>query len=84
LLNLGADALALLTDITHREPKLAGRRVEDLFALLERHGDDAMRDAIRRTVSAGKLTVMAVERALRGGRQLALPIVGATRKGGAS
>jgi transposase len=84
LLNLGADALALLTDITHREPKLAGRRVEDLFALLERHGDDAMRDAIRRAVRAGKLTVMAVERALHSGRQLTLPIGGATRKGGVS
>jgi hypothetical protein len=28
VLNLGADALALLTEITHREPSLSMRRVE--------------------------------------------------------
>ncbi len=36
LLNLGPDALALLTELTHREPKLASRRVEELYDLLER------------------------------------------------
>ncbi len=41
VLNLGSGALALLTEITHREPKLAKRRVEELYALLEQHGDDA-------------------------------------------
>src|SRR5262249_34063558 len=50
VLNLGRDALALLTEITHRDPKLASRRVEDLYELLERHGDDAMRIAIRTAV----------------------------------
>lgn len=88
LLNLGADALALLTEITHREPKLAGRHVEELYVLLEGHGDDAMRDAIRRAVHSGKLTVAAVERALsprgRNARQLALAIARADRKDGAS
>ncbi len=71
------------------EPTLAGRHVEALFALLERHGDEAMRDAIRRAVKSGRLTVAGVERALtpaRGRRtgQLALPIVRAQLKGGAS
>jgi transposase len=87
LLNLGADALALLTEITHREPKLAGRHVEHLYSLLARHGDDEMRDAIRRAVKSGKLTAAAVERALPRGpsaRQLALPGVRAERKGGAA
>lgn len=64
VLNLGADALALLTEITHRDPKLAGRRVEELYAMLERHGDDVMRIAIKRAVATGKLTVNAVERSL--------------------
>jgi len=64
VLNLGPDALALLTELTHRDPKLASRRVEDLYELLETHGDDAMREAVGRTVRAGNLTVGAVKRAL--------------------
>jgi hypothetical protein len=96
VLNLGPDALALLTEITHRDPKLSGRRVEDLYALLEKHGDDHMREAISRAVRSGKLTVAAVERALsnlsarraqpRGddGKQLGLSSVRAESKGGAS
>lgn len=96
VLNLGADALALLTEITHREPKLSGRRVEDLYVLLETYGDDEMRSAIARAVRSGKLTVAAVERALstpsarraqpRGedACQLALPVTRAASKGGAS
>lgn len=95
VLNLGPDALALLTEITHREPKLSGRRVEELYALLEKHGDDALRAAITRAVQSSKLTVAAVERALsissaRGAQppgqdaaQLALPDVRAESKGGA-
>lgn len=96
ILNLGPDALALLTEITHREPQLSGRRVEDLYTLLEAHGDDAMRAAIARAVKSGKLTVAAVARALstlsaqgaqpRGQdpRQLALPVGRAESKDGAS
>ena len=64
VLNLGPDALALLTEITHREPKLASRRVEELYEMLERHGDDALRDAIGRAVGAATLTVSGVRRAL--------------------
>jgi len=64
VLNLGRDALALLTEITHREPKLSGKRVEELYALLEHHGDDIMRSAIERAVGRGNLTVSAVRRAI--------------------
>lgn len=95
VLNLGPDALALLTEITHREPRLSGRRVEELYALLEKHGDDALRAAITRAVQSSKLTVSAVERALaksgarraqprdQDARQLALPAGRAESKGGA-
>jgi hypothetical protein len=64
VLNLGPGALALLTEITHREPKLASRRVEELYALLERYGDDALRDAIERAVELGQLSVAGVRRRL--------------------
>lgn len=64
VLNLGRDALSLLTEITHREPKVAGRQVEELYDLLEQHGDDVMRVAIARAVAEGKLTVAGVRRAL--------------------
>ena len=64
VLNLGADALTLLTEVTHREPKLASRRVEELYALLEARGDDVMREAIGRAVRVGTLSVAGVRRAL--------------------
>jgi transposase len=64
VLNLGPDALALLTEITHREPKLASRSVEQLYALLEEYGDNTMREAIGRAVRRGTLTVTGVRRAL--------------------
>jgi transposase len=64
VLNLGPAALALLTEITHREPRLSRRRVEELFALLEEHGDEALRAAITTTVRDGVLTVVGVRRAL--------------------
>ncbi|MHB8727383.1 MAG: IS21 family transposase [Casimicrobiaceae bacterium] len=64
VLNLGPDALALLTEIVHREPKLASRRVEELYELLEAHGDDTMREAIGRAVRKGHLSVAGVRHAL--------------------
>jgi hypothetical protein len=75
VLNLGADALALLTEITHHAPKLASRCVEDLYSLLEAYGDDTMREAIGRAVRSGALTVAGVRRALR--------TLGARRRDGA-
>jgi len=64
LLDLGPDALALLTEITHREPRLSKRRVEELYALLDAQGDDVMRAAISRAVTENHLTVAGVRRAL--------------------
>jgi hypothetical protein len=64
VLNLGPDALALLTEITHREPRFSSRRVEDLYALLEKHGDETMREALGRAVRSGALSVAGVRRAL--------------------
>ena len=65
VLNLGPDALALVTEIVHRAPKLASQRVEELYALLEAHGDDAMREAIGRAVRSHALDIAGVRRALR-------------------
>jgi hypothetical protein len=72
VLNLGPDALALLTEITHQAPTLASRRVEDLYALLETHGDETLREAIGRAVRSAMLPVAGVRRALRtlGARRL--------------
>ena len=79
--------------ITHREPKLASRRVEELYELLESYGDDMMRAALGRAVQAATLTVAGVRRALsklgaspRGHQphQLALPISRVESKRGAS
>jgi transposase len=67
LLNLGADALVLLTEITHREPRLASRRVEELYAMLDHHGDDVMRTAMARATARGHLSVSGVRRALPNG-----------------
>lgn len=64
LLNLGPDALALLTEITHREPRGSKRQVEQLYTLLEQKGDEAMRAAIERAVSRDELTVDGVRCAL--------------------
>ncbi|MFO0737543.1 MAG: IS21 family transposase [Labilithrix sp.] len=60
VLNLGADSLSLLTEITHRDPVAAGRAVEELYELLVEYGDDAMRDAISAAVKMRKLTVAGV------------------------
>lgn len=64
LLNLGSDALAILTEITHRDGRRAKQSVEALYALLECHGDDAMRSALKHVVESGRLTVSAVRRHL--------------------
>ncbi len=64
LLNLGGAALTLLTEITHRAPHLASRAVEELFTMLELHGDEAMREAVGAAVDTGQLTVAGVRRAL--------------------
>lgn len=57
LLDLGEAAMALLTELVHRDPRRAHRDVEALYALLEVHGDDALRRAIEDTVEAGDRSV---------------------------
>jgi transposase len=64
VLQLGPGALALLTHITHREPRLSSARVEQLFELLEQHGDEKMRNAIDMAVANQALNVAGVRRAL--------------------
>jgi len=48
LLELGAVALEYLTELTHRRPQVWTRDVERLHALLNQHGDDALRAALER------------------------------------
>jgi transposase len=64
VLNLGADALTLLTEITHRNQRRSAEHVEQLFDLLEEHGDGAMRTAIAKAVARGRLSVSAVREML--------------------
>jgi transposase len=51
LLDVGAPALAYLTELTHRRPRTWIREVERLHALLQTHGDAALRDAFARGVA---------------------------------
>lgn len=48
LLDLGAAALAYLTELTHRRPQLWIHDVDRLHALLQGHGDAALRRAFER------------------------------------
>jgi transposase len=83
LLNLGPAALALLTEIVHREPRLSSRRVEELYEMLEAHGDDAIREAITHAVAKGTLSVAAVRRTLGvRGREGECPLVRAAQPRG--
>jgi transposase len=48
LMDLGAGALAYLTELTHRRPRTWIPEVERLHALLQTHGDTALRTAFER------------------------------------
>jgi hypothetical protein len=48
LLEIGGAALEYLTELTHRRPRVWIRDVERLHALLEQHGDEALRTALER------------------------------------
>jgi transposase len=50
LLKLGSDALAYLTELTHRRPQVWLRDIDRLHTLLATYGDDAMRAAFARGV----------------------------------
>jgi hypothetical protein len=51
LIDLGADALEYLTELTHRRPRTWIPEVERLHALLQAHGDAALRTAFARGVA---------------------------------
>ena len=51
LLDLGAAALAYLTELTHRRPQIWIHDVERLHELLQTHGDAALRRAFERGLS---------------------------------
>jgi transposase len=68
LLQLGGDALTLLTEVTHRGPKAAHFVVEALYELLEEHGDGVLRVAIRAAVRTGDTTLRGVQEALSAAR----------------
>jgi hypothetical protein len=51
LIDLGAAALAYLTELTHRRPRTWIHEVERLHELLQTHGDAALRTAFERGVA---------------------------------
>ena len=51
LLKLGPEALAYLTELTHRRPQVWLRDIDRLHTLLATYGDDAMRAAFTRGVA---------------------------------
>jgi predicted DNA-binding transcriptional regulator len=53
LLALGGSALAYLTELVHRRPRVWIRDVDRLHELLERHGDQALRAAFERGLTEG-------------------------------
>lgn len=67
LLDLGADALTLMTALVHRAPARATEHVERLYSLYEEHGEDALREALATAVAEKTLTIAAVHRALTKG-----------------
>jgi len=64
ILNVGADALTLMTALVHRAPERASLHVEHLHELFVLHGENAFRAALAQAVAARELTVAAVSHAL--------------------
>ena len=57
LLELGDDAHSYLTEITHRRPQRAIVEVEELYELLERDGNDALRRAFAWAIAEARFGV---------------------------
>jgi transposase len=57
LIDLGASALAYLTELTHRHPRSWVHEVERLHELLQAHGDVALRTAFERGLAAQTIGV---------------------------
>lgn len=64
LLQLGPAAMRLLTHLTHRSPTLSAGYVEDLYKLMEQHGEVAMRGAFDQVSEQDTLSVSAVRKVL--------------------
>lgn len=64
LLQLGAGAEAFLTELVHRRPRVWLDDVEQLFEMLEEHGDAALRSALERALSAQTIGAEYVAHAL--------------------
>jgi hypothetical protein len=66
LLDLGPDALTLLTALLHRAPTRGTEHTERLYALYQEHGERAMRIALMGVVHDDTLTLAALMHALDG------------------
>ncbi len=67
LLDLGPAALAYLTELVHRRPRIWGRDVEWMHDLLQRHGADLVLAAIERALSDDTFGGEYVAHHIRGG-----------------
>lgn len=64
VLNVGVDALTLMTALVHSAPERASMHVERLHELFTQHGEESFRAALAQVVATRELTVTAVAHAL--------------------
>jgi len=76
LLKLGPDALAYLTELTHRRPQVWLRDIDRLHSLLATYGDDAMRAAFARGVQEHAIGAEYITHFLAGAVTTPAPIEG--------
>ena len=76
LLALGRAALAYLTELTHRRPRIWIRDVDRLHGLLATYGDDAMRRALTRGLEEEAIGAEYIAHYLATGVTLPAPIEG--------
>lgn len=74
LLALGAEALAYLTELTHRRPGVWLRDIDRLHDLLQSYGEQAMRGAFARGLAEQTLGAEYIAHYLDGGTALPLPL----------
>ena len=61
LAELGADALAVLTEVVHRKPRSWAQFVERVHAMLIDHGEDVVRGALASARAEERFNVAAIE-----------------------
>lgn len=69
LLEVGEPALAYLTEIVHRRPKLWVQEVDRLHELLQRHGTEPLRRAFQSGLRSQLFSARQIERTLNGSLQ---------------